>query len=501
MSSVWLEEDEEVKKVGGARAVLRAKPRFSFNEIKVLLEEVKRNRYIILKKFNHGVSAEAKKQTWADITEQINDLGENHREVRQIMKKWADLKCDGKRRMAAFRGPQGSNLRKKNLGPVERMVHKILLMTPGADYDLDEDIGTRRRNVVPPSPFYLNTDTNSLPLPGGASFDLSPLSSPEKELGGDPLHSSPEFEFEMAADGEQTMDYDDEDTTFSSHPGTFCPPSSSSNPLESLPDNPLLRSKPFHTYSRNNASSYSASSSRPPPRTASISSGFPSSSNSEPSSSSSLAPPQSPTNSSSSVLASSLSAPRPSSPLNSYSSPSVLCAANGTTTDPAAASSSLPPPPSYPSATASSSTGPPSCSVSSSSLHPPPVTSYSQPSSSSLLPPNRLSSSLGSIPYSLPPGASSVRAQEHVAQLASQSLQQQQASRRLLESVSQSLDSLAQSVQLLVESQQEFVQESLMLQKETVDILKDFSITALAMLREKPNHGHNAAPHQPGPQL
>lgn len=47
------------------------------------------------------------------------------------MKKWADLKCDGKRRMAALRGPNGSNLRKKNLGPVERMVHKILLMSPG----------------------------------------------------------------------------------------------------------------------------------------------------------------------------------------------------------------------------------------------------------------------------------------------------------------------------------------------------------------------------------
>ncbi len=51
-------------------------------------------------------------------------------QVRQIMKKWADLKCDGKRRIVALRGPNGSNLRKKNLGPVERMVHKILMMSP-----------------------------------------------------------------------------------------------------------------------------------------------------------------------------------------------------------------------------------------------------------------------------------------------------------------------------------------------------------------------------------
>lgn len=46
------------------------------------------------------------------------------------MKKWADLKCDGKRRIAALRGPNGTTLRKKKLGPVEKMVHKILMMSP-----------------------------------------------------------------------------------------------------------------------------------------------------------------------------------------------------------------------------------------------------------------------------------------------------------------------------------------------------------------------------------
>ncbi|CAB1458536.1 unnamed protein product [Pleuronectes platessa] len=72
--------------------------------VRVLLEAVKRNRYIILRKFNQGVSAETKKQTWCEITNQINGLGENHREVRQIMKKWADLKV---RREATHRDPQG----------------------------------------------------------------------------------------------------------------------------------------------------------------------------------------------------------------------------------------------------------------------------------------------------------------------------------------------------------------------------------------------------------
>lgn len=128
MSASWHDDDEELK-VGGVKC-LRSKPRFSVTEVKMLLEAVKRNRYIVLKKFNQGVSAEAKKQTWAEITDEINALGENHREVRQIMKKWADLKCDAKRRIVALRGPNGKNLRKKNLGPLERMVHKILLMSP-----------------------------------------------------------------------------------------------------------------------------------------------------------------------------------------------------------------------------------------------------------------------------------------------------------------------------------------------------------------------------------
>ncbi len=47
MSAPWHEEDEE-SRMGGARGALKAKPRFSFTEVKVLLEAVKRNRYILL---------------------------------------------------------------------------------------------------------------------------------------------------------------------------------------------------------------------------------------------------------------------------------------------------------------------------------------------------------------------------------------------------------------------------------------------------------------------
>lgn len=37
--------------------------------------------FLSAEKFNHGVSSEVKKQKWAEITDQVNALGENHREV------------------------------------------------------------------------------------------------------------------------------------------------------------------------------------------------------------------------------------------------------------------------------------------------------------------------------------------------------------------------------------------------------------------------------------
>ncbi|XP_014831170.1 PREDICTED: uncharacterized protein LOC106909331 isoform X2 [Poecilia mexicana] len=196
-------EDEEDGVHGGVKEAFRSKPRFSYTEVKLLLDEVKKNRHILLKKFNRGVSVDAKKQKWTEITDRINGLGENHRETRQIMKKWADLKCDGKRRLLALRGPNGSNLRKKRLGPVERMVHRILMMSPSRDGGSDQDWSPAEDFpkslqtgplMQPPAPYsYLNLNENSGSHGDGLSFDMSPLSSPENEPD-ELIHSSSEFD-------------------------------------------------------------------------------------------------------------------------------------------------------------------------------------------------------------------------------------------------------------------------------------------------------------------
>ncbi|XP_060928686.1 nuclear pore complex protein Nup214-like [Limanda limanda] len=461
MSNSWREDDEEFK-VGGAKGGLRTKPRFSFNEVRVLLEAVKMNRYIILRKFNQGVSAETKKQTWFEITNQINGLGENHREVRQIMKKWADLKCDGKRRIAMNRSP---NLRKKNLGPVEKMVHKILLMSPSGECDSDqepdddEELSKLYSKGLTSNYSYLGLTDSSHSLPGGASYDMSPLSSPEKEPG-DPFHSSSDFDVELGDDGERTMDFDEnEDSLFSSAPASLPAPTPPAS-LDPLPDNALLRVKPVHTYSRssqNHIQNHNYSRPMPGPSSssaASTSSGFPSASDSK----AAAAPPSSQSPTSSNVTGSSLPRPPPAS------------SANDSTSD-----------------LASSSILPPSA--------PPPAPSAAVSSSSSAAPSSSVHRGSGSNPCDpLPAGASSRRVQDSVGQMATQSLQQQRASRMLLTSMSQSLEMLAQSVQLLVESQQEFVQESLLLQRETVDVLRDFSNTALTMLRDKGSSGLHLDP-------
>ncbi|MEQ2166499.1 hypothetical protein GOODEAATRI_028906, partial [Goodea atripinnis] len=390
-------------------------------------------------KFNHGVSVDIKKQKWAEITDQINSLGENHREIRQIMKKWADLKCDGQRRLLAMRGPNGSTLRKKRLGPVERMVHKILMMSPKRDEESDQDLSLEEDfaksflkgpllNVPPYS--YLNLNENSEANREAFSFDMSPLSSPEKELD-ELVHSSSEFD-----------QADDEAPSFKGL----------------LPGDTRERIKPVHTYSRTHQNQNHTQNSTNSPPTSSISS-FPSDAAS--SSFSCAAPPPS------------------ASPPGSSMTPSLLLAPSSSTS---VTTNGAPPPKAI-----SSSAIAPSSSASSSFNIPPP------PPSSSNLPHSHASTSNPSV--LLPPGSSLRRSQEQVAQLASQSLQQQRAGRMLLTSVSQSLEMLTQSMQLLVESQQEFVQESLQLQRETVDVLRDFSNTTLHMLRDKSNTGQLLSRH------
>ncbi|TKS83747.1 Nuclear apoptosis-inducing factor 1 [Collichthys lucidus] len=121
----------------------KRKARFSFSEVHILLDEVRKHRMVVVGKFNRGVPTDMKKRTWAEITARVNEIGECQREVIEVIKKWSDLKCDTKRKVAAMRSGtvpnRGLNSRlSRDLNQTEKIVLQILEMDEedqsGADF-------------------------------------------------------------------------------------------------------------------------------------------------------------------------------------------------------------------------------------------------------------------------------------------------------------------------------------------------------------------------------
>lgn len=88
---------------------------------------------VVVGKFNRGVQTDVKKRTWAEITARVNEIGECQREVIEVIKKWSDLKCDTKRKVAAMRSGtvphRGLNSRlSRDLNQTEKIVLQILEM-------------------------------------------------------------------------------------------------------------------------------------------------------------------------------------------------------------------------------------------------------------------------------------------------------------------------------------------------------------------------------------
>ncbi|KAG7516943.1 hypothetical protein JOB18_044616 [Solea senegalensis] len=111
----------------------KRKARFTFSEVHILLDEVRKHRAVVVGKFNRGVPTDTKKRTWAEITARVNEIGECQREVIEVIKKWSDLKCDTKRKVAAMRSGtvpnRGLNSRlSRDLNQTEKIVLQILEM-------------------------------------------------------------------------------------------------------------------------------------------------------------------------------------------------------------------------------------------------------------------------------------------------------------------------------------------------------------------------------------
>ncbi|KAI7812433.1 nuclear apoptosis-inducing factor 1 [Triplophysa rosa] len=123
LSSPYLNQDSTVR-------FRKRKARFSFSEVHILLDEVRKNRHIVVGKFNAGVPSDVKRRKWAEITARVNEIGECEREIMEVVKKWSDLKCDTKRKVAALQtgGVLSQRLARTNMefSPIELIVESIL---------------------------------------------------------------------------------------------------------------------------------------------------------------------------------------------------------------------------------------------------------------------------------------------------------------------------------------------------------------------------------------
>ncbi|KAG7253750.1 hypothetical protein CRUP_004612 [Coryphaenoides rupestris] len=139
MATSDLHSKESSRTAGSFR---KRKARFTFSEVHIMLDEVKKHRHIL------SVPGDLRKRTWSQVTAAINEIGECKREVLDVVKKWSDLKCDTRRKLLAMRTdtlPERKVAARgaRDLTPTERIVHEILQMdnTPwedGAPLD-DED--------------------------------------------------------------------------------------------------------------------------------------------------------------------------------------------------------------------------------------------------------------------------------------------------------------------------------------------------------------------------
>ncbi|XP_053362937.1 nuclear apoptosis-inducing factor 1 [Clarias gariepinus] len=330
----------------------KRKSRFTFSEVQLLLNEVKRNRHILVGKFNQGVSSDVKKRTWAALAARINEISECHREVIEIVKKWSDLKCDTKRKVAAMKASGFSAARiTGDLSPIERMVHRILQPGPEEKFPLSDSIVNEDEDSQGSSgvPLHIPGMANGkLPIkPRGVHHNSGMRSRGDTEL---PLDLSYNYDSAVPL------------TDLENDPSDQDPPSETEDQSDQnklLPDPPTADRDQIKTENQPKASSNTST-------------------------------------------------------LAGISSHVAVChlASQG---------------------------------------------------------PNGL--------------------QEHLAKNACLSLQEQQATTKLLGTLSRSLESVAESVQMLVQTQHEFARNMLRLQRDTLHVLRDFSSSALALMQDKSN-GH-----------
>ncbi|GAA6102796.1 nuclear apoptosis-inducing factor 1 isoform X1 [Tachysurus ichikawai] len=81
----------------------KRKMNFSEREVEIIVEEMEKQKHILVNHFNAGVTHKAKNNAWMEILKRVNAVTNCQRELVEVKKKWSDLKTEVRRKVAQAR--------------------------------------------------------------------------------------------------------------------------------------------------------------------------------------------------------------------------------------------------------------------------------------------------------------------------------------------------------------------------------------------------------------
>ncbi|XP_066500716.1 nuclear apoptosis-inducing factor 1 [Hoplias malabaricus] len=81
----------------------KRKMNFSEREVEIIVEEMEKQKHILVSHFNAGVTHIAKNNAWMEILKRVNAVTNCQRELSEVKKKWSDLKTEVRRKVAQAR--------------------------------------------------------------------------------------------------------------------------------------------------------------------------------------------------------------------------------------------------------------------------------------------------------------------------------------------------------------------------------------------------------------
>lgn len=81
----------------------KRKTNFSEREVEIIVEEMEKQKHILVNHFNAGVTHIAKNCAWMEILKRVNAVSTCLRELAEVKKKWSDLKTEVRRKVAQAR--------------------------------------------------------------------------------------------------------------------------------------------------------------------------------------------------------------------------------------------------------------------------------------------------------------------------------------------------------------------------------------------------------------